>query len=212
MASTNHERVGRALALLSSGLEPFVERECKAQYGSSWIHEVQRNDRSSGGVPQKTSTGDVQFLLKAVWNEWNSVFRKVLGQGERTLVSELRDIRNRWAHQEAFSSDDAYRALDSTHRLLIAVSAAKEAELADRAKQELLRARYEEQARRSQRKAAAVTPVEGKPSAGLRPWREIVTPHPDVASGRYQQAEFAADLHQVWRGDASDEYGNPPQF
>ncbi|MGO9957302.1 MAG: Swt1 family HEPN domain-containing protein [Solirubrobacteraceae bacterium] len=212
MATTNHERVGRALALLSSGLAPFAERELKASYGPGWLDEVRRNDPGAGGLPQKVSPTDVQFLLKTIWNEWNQVFRRVLGQGERTLVSELRDIRNRWAHQEAFSSDDAYRALDSTHRLLTAISAAKEAELADRAKQELLRARYEEQARRSHRKSSAVAPVEGKPTAGLRPWREIVTPHPDVASGRYQQAEFAADLHQVWRGDANEEYGNPQQF
>ncbi len=48
-----------------------------------------------------------------MWNQWNDVFRKTLGQAERTLVSELREVRNRWAHQEPFSSDDAYRALDS---------------------------------------------------------------------------------------------------
>ena len=31
-------------------------------------------------------------------------------------------------------------------------------------------------------------------------------------SGQYQQAEFAADLHQVWRGEAEDEYGKPEEF
>jgi len=57
-----------------------------------------------------------------------------------------------------------------------------------------------------------VAPVQGQFAAGLRPWREVVTPHPDVASGRYQQAEFAADLHQVWRDEAADEYGKPVEF
>jgi hypothetical protein len=33
-----------------------------------------------------------------------------------------------------------------------------------------------------------------------------VTPHKDVASGRYQQAEFAADLWQVHLGEGTDEY------
>ncbi len=212
MATTNHERVGRALALLSSGLAPFAEREFRAAYGPDWLDEVKRKDTSPGDQSQKVSPTDVQFLLKVVWNEWNTVFRKVLGQSERTLVSELRDIRNRWAHQAPFSSDDAYRALDSTYRLLTAISAANEAEAVDAAKQELLRVRYDEQARRTHRKAAAVSLVEGKPAAGLSPWRAIIQPHPDVASGRYQQAEFAADLHQVWRGDATDEYGDPVQF
>ena len=66
-------------------------------------------------------------------------------------------------------------------------------------------------ARHTQRKSA-VAPVEGQPTGGLKPWRELVTPHPDVASGRYQQAEFAADLHQVWRDEAADEYGKPVEF
>ena len=64
-----------------------------------------------------------------MWNQWNVVFRKTLGQAERTLVSELRDVRNRWAHQKPFSSDDAYRALDSAGRLLTAVSAPQAEEL-----------------------------------------------------------------------------------
>ena len=78
-------------------------------------------------------------------------------------------------------------------------------------RQDLLRSRFAEQARQTQRKAA-VTPTEGQPAGGLKPWREVMTPHPDVASGRYQQAEFAADLHQVWRGEAAEEYGEPIEF
>src|SRR5205823_3961338 len=39
-----------------------------------------------------------------------------------------------------------------------------------------------------------------------------VTPHADVASGGYQQAEFAADLWQVHLGEGSDEYKKPKEF
>ena len=39
-----------------------------------------------------------------------------------------------------------------------------------------------------------------------------MTPHPDVASGRYQQAEFAADLWQVYLREGSDEYKDPVEF
>ena len=85
---------------------------------------------------------------------WNSVFRKVLGQDERTLVSELRTARNRWAHQEAFSTDDAYRVLDSVQRLLTAVSA-EEADELDEQKQELLRIRYDEYSRRKSKQVTA---------------------------------------------------------
>ena len=37
-------------------------------------------------------------------------------------------------------------------------------------------------------------------------------PHKDVASGRYQQAEFAADLWQVHIGEGTDEYRKPVEF
>src|SRR5690349_19675754 len=115
MATTNHERVGRALGLISVGLSPFVARELEAAYGHNWLDEVSSRDVRGGSLPRKVSPTDVQFLLKVLWDEWNTVFRKVLGQSERTLVSELRDMRNRWAHQEPFSSDDTYRVLDSAH-------------------------------------------------------------------------------------------------
>jgi predicted AAA+ superfamily ATPase len=206
MAATNHERVGGALALLSQGLAPFVERECVAKYGQGWVEALPRNE-----VGVKVSKNDAQFLLKAMWDAWNEVFRAKLSQSDRTYVSELRDMRNRWAHQETFSTDDAYRALDTAHRLLLDVSAAEQAVEVDRMKQELLRTRFSEQTRQRERKAA-VAPIEGQPAGGLKPWREIVTPHKDVASGRYQQAEFAADLHQVWRDEALPEYGDPVEF
>jgi hypothetical protein len=39
-----------------------------------------------------------------------------------------------------------------------------------------------------------------------------VTPHADVASGRYQQAEFAADICKVHLGEGTDEYRKPAEF
>ena len=40
MAVTNHERVGKALDLLRTGLGPFVEREFKTKFGAGWALEV----------------------------------------------------------------------------------------------------------------------------------------------------------------------------
>ena len=54
---------------------------------------------------------------------------KVLGYAERSLVSELRDTRNKWAHQKAFSTDNLYRALDSIHLLLTSISAEEASEI-----------------------------------------------------------------------------------
>ena len=76
---------------------------------------------------------------------------------------------------------------------------------------ELLRVRFDEQTRGERRKQAG-TAIESAAVASLKPWREIVTPHRDVASGRYQQAEFAADLWQVHLGEGTDEYREPVEF
>jgi predicted AAA+ superfamily ATPase len=46
----------------------------------------------------------------------------------------------------------------------------------------------------------------------LRPWREIIVPHPDVLNGTFQQSEFAADLTAVRTGKATPEYGDPRAF
>lgn len=212
MGMSNHERVGRALDLLRAGLVPFVRREMEARHGAGWPEEAMKALRREADWQGRDGELhlDVHALLVIMWHQWHEVFGRVLGHAERSLVSELRDIRNRWAHQEPFSTDDAHRALDSMVRLLTAVSAEEVREI-DQMRQELLRVRFEEQARR-ETKRAAVAPTEGQPAAGLRPWREIVTPHPDVASGRYQMARFAADLAQVHRGEGADEYRDPREF
>lgn len=213
MALSNHERVGKALELLNEGLLPFVEREMKAVHGVRWQQEAQASVRDDLFPTKKQNElphWDTQALLGVMWSRWNDVFKRKLGHAERSLVSELREVRNNWAHQTTFSTDDAYRALDSIQRLLTAM-AAEEANEVEKQKQEVLRIRFAEQARQEKRKAAGVA-IEGQPAAGYRPWREIVTPHQDVASGRYQQAEFAADLAQVYRGEGSDEYRKPLDF
>ena len=38
---------------------------------------------------------DVYALLKIMWDQWNNVFSTTLGHAERSLVSELRSVRNR---------------------------------------------------------------------------------------------------------------------
>jgi predicted AAA+ superfamily ATPase len=212
MAMTNQERVGKAMDLLRAGISPFVEREVQAavKAGTVRMDAVRRfaEDPMLGNKP--IAQWDVAGLLKLMWETWNDVFKRTLGFAERTLVSELRDVRNKWAHQNPFSSDDADRALDSMGRLLAAVSA-PQADEVGKMKMELRRLIFDEQVRGEKRKAGGSL-IEPAAAGNLKPWREVVTPHADVASGRYQQAEFAADLWQVHLGEGSDEYRKPVEF
>jgi predicted AAA+ superfamily ATPase len=211
MAITNHERVGKAMDLLKQGLGPFVEREFTNAYKGNAPAEAIRFLGEDRLLAKKAiAEWDAAGLLKLMWEAWNDVFRRTLGPSDRSLVSELRDLRNKWAHQQTFSGDDAYRAFDSAGRLLAAVSAPQSDEI-ERMKMELLRLRFDEQVRTEKRKSAG-TAIESVAASNLKPWREVITPHKDVASGLYQQAEFAADLWQVHMGEGTDEYKKPVEF
>jgi hypothetical protein len=124
-------------------------------------------------------------------------------------LSELRTVRNEWAHDKAFSYDATYRALNTMRLLLDAVSAPEQAREVGRLEEDTIRVKFTEQRRVVERQTLI---VEGAPQAGLKAWREIITPHKDVASGRYQQAEFAADLDQVHRQEGTEEYRDPREF
>ena len=213
MATTNRDRIDRALELLREGLAPFVEREFNSFYGekdaATRARSFFRDNRLSTDGP--ISNWEVLVLLNLMIYSWQDVFRQVLGPTERSIVGELRDWRNKWAHQAPISGDDTYRVLDSAERVLAAVSAGPQAQEVQNIRLELQRVRYEEQTRSEKRRAGG-TLIEGAAAGSLKPWREVVTPHADVASGRYQQAEFAADLWQVHLGEGTDEYRLPTEF
>ena len=114
MAITNHERVGKAMDLLKAGLAPFVEREFTSTYKD---RAAGRGRRAPGRRPPDCEEADRRVGRGGAAQADVGIVERRLPQdprpAERSLVSELRDHRNKWAHQETFSSDDAYRALDS---------------------------------------------------------------------------------------------------
>src|SRR5260221_14645094 len=108
MAINNHERVGKAMELLKQGLSPFIEREFRNLYRDSAASDALRflsDDRNL--VRRAVGEWDVAALLKLMREAWNDVFRRTLGPAQRSLVSELRDLLNKWPHQESLSRDDA---------------------------------------------------------------------------------------------------------
>ena len=55
--------------------------------------------------------------------------------------------------------------------------------------------------------------VDNPEAAGLRPWREVLQPHDDVATGNFHASEFAADLYKVATGGEVDsDYADPVEF
>jgi predicted AAA+ superfamily ATPase len=202
------------LELVAAGLGPMVDQTFSKAYGPTWVDTVRSETAAATGKSMPANKTDPQFLLNAMWHHWNQTLGRILGPAERNYVAELRDTRNRWAHLDAskpFSTDDVYRACDTAERLLKAVSAPEADELT-KLKLQVLREGYDQATKQEVRKVAATATITGTPVAGLSPWRSLIDPHPDVAAGRYQQAEFAADLAQVLRGEASSEYQVQTEF
>lgn len=145
------DRINRAFDLLIQGVSPFVERELQAAYRDNWQEAARSSFREDRGIAinkGETIRWDTASLLTVMWDQWNGVFRHKLGFLERSLVSELREYRNRWAHQTQFAFEDIYRILDSVERLLKAVGAA-EAETVRQERQTLMKDEVSEELNRT---------------------------------------------------------------
>ncbi|MCZ0940408.1 MAG: DUF499 domain-containing protein [Caldilineaceae bacterium] len=208
MAVTNHERVNKALNLVQDAIRPEVERKWRGQYGLRWVEQVRGRIRHHGGP---SSPDDLAFLLRGMDATWDQFFRHTQSRSTRSYLHLLWEARNEWAHTKRFSSDETLRILDHCEMMLLAFQSGEAAEEVQELKRTLLRQVYAAERRTAERRAAAGA-TKGEPLAGLKPWREVITPHPDVREGRFAQAEFAADLRQVVRGEAASEYGDPTDF
>ena len=188
---SNRDRVGRGFGLLAEGLLPFVDRcmAAVAPSGTDWPALLARRDQRDGraGVYDRH---DPQTLLRVLTEERRS-FKDALSPRELAYASELRDIRNNWAHNRPFSDRDTERALDTIERLLTAAGAVPQAEAVQRLLHDHRRAEFDRLTRRRAKQAAAPEVEEH----GLKPWREVIRPHDEVARGEFSLAEFAADLN-----------------
>ncbi len=110
--------ISTALDLLANGLAPFVTDRLRHALGDDWI---KRSSVAQNITSASPSAWDAHVVLVLMWDHWNQVFRHDLTFVERSLVSELREYRNRWAHQRQFNERDTYRCLDGIERLLRAV-------------------------------------------------------------------------------------------
>ncbi|MYB35869.1 MAG: ATP-binding protein [Gammaproteobacteria bacterium] len=225
---SNYQNVTEGLRILTGVLAPYVAGELRARFGEAWweqgvlgvLYEQQKRDLPARGddeeLTRSLDAAQCLILMDVQWNDW---FRRKLDREHRTWVKELIATRNRWAHSGLVDTadEDAWRALDTMTRLVEQMDSEATESLRTLART----VRYgtegpstdagevRDDAPRALARGGVLTDV---PRQGLRPWREIVQPHPDVAAGRYRQAEFAADLSQVHRGTADVEYQDPVEF
>ena len=123
MTLSNHERIGRALESARAGLLKYVTDEMARVYGTNW------HQRARESLPgwQKTMGSelvlDIQALIAIVLDPRHEVFALLKVHRPRTLLFDLREIRNTFAHQKEAGDTYTNRALDTVELLLEAVKA-----------------------------------------------------------------------------------------
>ena len=212
MAKNMRQYIFEGMEHMQSGLQPFVLRSLEGGLGKDWRQEAAAVFPAIQPATGEEQPLDTQKLLKVMDRFWNECFRGVLSRSHRSIVNELIDVRNKLAHDGKFTYDDAERALDSMRRLLEAVSAGDSADKVGKMRTDILRTKFAELVRNEERKKPQRVSSITDTVSGLLPWREVVEPHQDVATGDFQQAEFAADLAKVYNGSAPLEYSNPQEF
>lgn len=217
MALSNRDRIGQMIEGLAGPLDSFITEVLGPEVpeGKDWTVLVALKDAKNGITGKKYNRLDPSLQLRMLtenipnqvkpgWFPFNGHLSKV----QQSYASELRDVRNDLAHGGSFSDDDAYRALDTAERLLTGIKQPSAAEKVRAIRLNLRRVTADKADKKTLQEAVVKTE-----STGLKPWREVLRPHDDVATGNFHASEFAADLYKVATGTEADaDYSDPVEF
>lgn len=212
--------ISKGFSIALKALVPYEYEELKAVYGSNWwsygVYPLIRDDfkrdyPEKGTDEELLSKIDMALALRIMDQNWQDIFRRKLSKETRSWVKETAVYRNKDAHKSVdggLTQIETTRCLETLALICAQIDNDAEAEL-----QKLVRiVRYGSAEGSAGKKVVLkVVPKTNGPK-DLPSWRSIIAPHPDVAEGRYRNAEFAADLSQVARGLASFEYLDPVEF
>ena len=137
MALSNRDRIGQMFDALAPALDAFIGEVLAEAVteDQDWTFLVAAKDSRNGITGKKYNPNDpslqlrmltenIPHQLKPGWFPFDGHLSKV----QQSYASELRDVRNDWAHGGSFSDDDAYRALDTAERLLSGIKQPQAAE------------------------------------------------------------------------------------
>ena len=194
MLVTNHERICRAFILLRDGLrEPAFTALAKID-GEQWerkMRDALGRDDTYYGAGGSANDLDVQALLWILHVRFQDCIGPIyrLGHGPRGYISELRELRNKWAHQVEFDNDAAARAIETAVLLLKALGSAQIEELNDLRSEILPRIST----------SSAARPIPGNANSGLviSDAPSKVQPEHVARVGKYLGTEFTRTRQSI---------------
>jgi predicted AAA+ superfamily ATPase len=228
--SNNNLQIQDGFRFLLFALSKYICVELKRDFGDNWwkegvmgaLADVRKRDLLlCGDWSELVDSLDILQCLLLFDYHWQSVFSKKLSVDHREWAKELVGITNKLENIGAkdFSDDETRRALDTMSRLSDQINF-ESAEVIRKLMRvnrdcsieglnDMLEAPNSSSVTQVSRKDSFLQSV---PINGLSSWRDVIEPHPDVAQGRYKNAEFAANIAQVSKGEGAYEYLDPVEF
>lgn len=220
----NRNAISEAIDIYRDAMRPFIMRGLKRVRGMNAEQAIcaalpngqYESFRADLRKPNASLVGslDIRYFVHIIRKYWQEVFTAEF-QHDRSVQNRLWLIlqaRNNSAHvgDTDIDSESTIDALFQIAFILGRINAPTEREAVRSISARIAPARTP---------APVVEFVQFKPRRNggkripIKPWREVIKPNQDIQQGRFQQAEFAADLQQVYSGDAEEsEYGNPVNF
>ena len=220
----NRDALSRAIDIYRDAMRPFIVRNLKKVRGgrvedhlctAMWkkeasIRNALKSDRSN--LEALFDVNDMPYIVRRFWRDcFNTAFSD--SQGVEAILHIVADARNKAAHPgaEDISEAAAESGFENVIEVLGRINAPAEARAVAQIRAQL-RAGPEPQLMPQPAAVVEAAPAPRAKSAGLAAWRDVIQPNDDVRTGAFQQAEFAADLQQVYDGSAKEAYGNPVAF
>lgn len=227
----SREALDEALNIFRDAMRPFIVRHLRQVSGATVEEAIKRSlpDRKvvyfeqnlgnkDGNIAASIDVNDFPHLVQRNWRE---TFAAPFGNAN-TITPALwliADGRNQTAHPGDSDLETEYVRTQLFHiaDLLERINAPEQAGAVSKIRNNLTATATEA----AQAPLVTAMPAnQDEPTAqpkrtngNLKPWREVIPPTRDVAEGAFQQAEFMADLQQVFDGRAEATiYGHPFNF
>ena len=231
----NREALSGAIDIFRDAMRPFLIRCLRRVPGATVEVAIKRSlspyhadsfEREFRRSNDLLSAIDVNYFPHLVLRNWRDAFAPEFS-GDKWIQSALwmiNDARNEVAHPGTQDLDEDFTRghLHHISKVLGTIKAVEQQRAVDNIRARLAAAQTSQNPVQETAVGKSSDPAKtgkdrakGQPriSSNLKSWREVIRPNQDVARGTYQQAEFAADLQQVYDGRAdATQYGNPVSF
>lgn len=202
--------VFEGLGLLLDALIPFVRERLPRGRGKRQRKLEQQIDAMLHDLDRRPDRrlAELFKIMKRLF--WQDGSETLLGQDELLLVNGLIEVCNKHARNEAFSNNDADRALDSMRRMAKAVGASAAAEQLGAWRNEILRTEFADlppgEDPRPRPQPEPPTPLPGDlhppppkpPEPPLRPRPRPVQPPPKPSSAKVGEASGGASVKKMY--------------